>query len=135
EKASVSLENTSSYKNISLTAISDSLEDIVPDAPSRHILLAEDDDVARKLLVSMLTRWGFNVSAVANGQEALDSIDDKEWDVLLMDMQMPIMNGETLVNELRQRSDAKGKIPILALTGMSAGDMHAKWLEDGVNFV
>src|SRR5262245_14068473 len=77
------------------------------------ILLAEDGDTNRKLLRITLARGGAKVTTAENGQIALLLADKEDFDLVLMDMQMPVMDGYTATRKLRDRGYTK---PIIALT-------------------
>ena len=57
------------------------------------VLLVEDNLVNQKLALALLQKWGHRVSLANNGQEALDILENKQFDVIFMDMQMPILGG------------------------------------------
>ena len=85
---------------------------------SLSILVAEDNDVNRELIETMLTRKGHKVSTVRNGEEVLDNYRSLAPDVILMDIQMPILDGEAATEAIRSIEMAMGssQIPIVALT-------------------
>ncbi len=65
------------------------------------ILIAEDSDTARTLVVSYAERLGHQVVAVANGKEALDALKDNQFDLALIDIEMPVMNGVEFLQKVR----------------------------------
>ncbi len=82
-----------------------------------RILVAEDNRVNQKLMVTILKRAGFEVELAANGQEALERFKQKKFDLVLMDMQMPVMDGYTATREIRKLEATNGRhTPIFALT-------------------
>ncbi|TVY87070.1 Histidine protein kinase, partial [Lachnellula willkommii] len=85
---------------------------------SFDILLAEDNIVNQRLAVKILEKYHHVVTVVGNGQEALDAIKDKRYDVILMDVQMPIMGGFEATAKIREyeRSLGSQRTPIIALT-------------------
>ena len=87
-------------------------------ATSAHVLLAEDNEINRRLVVTVLQNMGHTVVAVANGEEALKALTQEKFDLILMDVQMPVVDG--LEATLRIRSDTSQRfdpmIPIVALT-------------------
>ncbi|KAH7364449.1 two-component histidine kinase [Rhexocercosporidium sp. MPI-PUGE-AT-0058] len=85
---------------------------------SFEILLAEDNIVNQRLAVKILEKYHHVVTVVGNGQEALDAIKDKRYDVILMDVQMPIMGGFEATAKIREyeRSLGTQRTPIIALT-------------------
>jgi CheY-like chemotaxis protein len=92
--------------------------------PSFHILLAEDNDVNRELATRLLQRRGHIVVGVTNGQEAVDQFRNGSFDLILMDMEMPVMDGveaSKAIRALEQESNPPKHIPIIAMT---AWDSH-----------
>jgi PAS domain S-box-containing protein len=86
-------------------------------AGSRRILLAEDNVIMQKLALQQLTRMGFKVTAVNNGQEVLNEIKKNTYAMILMDCQMPLMDGFETTKVIRSEERASGThIPIVALT-------------------
>lgn len=85
---------------------------------SFDILLAEDNIVNQRLAVKILEKYHHVVTVVGNGQEALDAIKEKHYDVILMDVQMPIMGGFEATAKIREyeRSLGTQRTPIIALT-------------------
>ena len=82
------------------------------------ILLVEDNPINQKLVVSLFKKWGHTVSVADNGQEALDILASKRFDIIFMDMQMPIMGGLEATRLYRDRELAQGQLrtPIIAMT-------------------
>src|SRR6185369_16547205 len=79
------------------------------------VLLAEDDEFSRDMLVRRLERNGYEVTGVANGREALNAVPIHRPDVILMDLDMPVMDGRAAIRVLR--SDPRTfRIPIVVLT-------------------
>jgi two-component system, sensor histidine kinase and response regulator len=92
------------------------------------VLLVEDNMVNRTLALEMLQRLGCDAMHAGNGVEALDALDTQEFDVVLMDCQMPVMDGFIATRKLRERETAKKKEPtrVVALTANAlAGDREA----------
>lgn len=83
------------------------------------ILIAEDDTELRQLFQKVLTKNGYSVIGVENGQEALDVLDREYIDVIITDIMMPVMDGYELVRSLRE---ANLHIPVMMLTAKDAFD-------------
>lgn len=82
-----------------------------------RILLAEDNVVNQHLAVRLLTKWGHDVTVCGNGREAVDAVANQTFDVVLMDVQMPVLDGLAATREIRQREQDTGRhVPIIALT-------------------
>lgn len=100
-----------------------------------HILLAEDNVVNQKLAVRILEKFGHKVTIVANGKLAVERFKDDHFDLILMDVQMPIMGGFEATQEIRKLEVAKGKIdhlPIIALTAHAMIGDREKCLAAGM---
>lgn len=82
----------------------------------QQVLIVDDDAMARKLLSKTLLKEGFQIVEAANGQEALDRVFESVPDIILMDVEMPVMNGFEACAELRERHPDLA-LPILMITG------------------
>ena len=87
------------------------------------VLLVEDNPVNQTLARRLLEKWGHRVTIAGDGQQALDAIADGRFDVALMDMQMPVMDGLAATRELRQREAQRG-LPHLTVIAMTANAMQ-----------
>jgi len=87
-----------------------------PDAAELKILVAEDNDIIRLLISKLLARRGYHADLVCNGLEALEAVQRKAYDIVLMDMQMPVMDGITATQQIRAMEGAARNVPIIALT-------------------
>jgi PAS domain S-box-containing protein len=82
-----------------------------------HLLLAEDNAINQKFAVRALSKVGHTVTVANNGQEAVDAWSEGTFDAILMDIQMPIMDGNLATAEIRKREASSGRrIPIIAMT-------------------
>ncbi len=85
-----------------------------------HILFADDDPFSRLITKRMLERHGHQVTVVDNGYEAVEALEQARYDVLLTDIQMPLMDGCEATREIRRREQIKNRrTPIIALTGLA----------------
>jgi CheY-like chemotaxis protein len=85
--------------------------------PTLRILLADDNPVNQLLAVRLLESRGYQVSAVANGREAVDAAAARDFDLILMDVQMPAMDGFEATRLLREREQSGARrVPIIAMT-------------------
>jgi PAS domain S-box-containing protein len=99
-----------------------------------RILLAEDNPVNQKLAVHILERWGFTVSVANNGQEAVDIVKKEKFDLVLMDVQMPVMGGYEATGIIREWEKTTGThIPIIAMTAHAMKGDREQTLEAGMD--
>ena len=84
---------------------------------SGKILLAEDNPIMQRLALQQLTKLGFTVTAVSNGKEALDALESQDYSLVLMDCQMPVLDGFETTKIIRTQEKTTGKhLPVIALT-------------------
>lgn len=86
-------------------------------AKIQRVLVVDDDMASRKLMRKTLLREGFEVIEAENGEQALAVFDEQHPDIVLLDVEMPVMNGFTACKELRQRPNAN-HLPVLMVTGL-----------------
>jgi len=100
-----------------------------PQRPQRRLLLAEDNPVNVEVALAMLDSLGFSVDCAANGEEALAAVRHGGVDLVLMDCQMPVMDGFAATAEIRRYEQQQGrgrKLPIIAITANALqGDRDA----------
>ncbi len=97
-----------------------------------RILLVEDNEVNQLVACRILRKAGLEVTVAANGREALDSLDRETFDLVLMDIQMPVMDGLTATREIRKNSRFRD-LPIVAMTAHAMAQDREKSLEVGMN--
>lgn len=101
---------------------------------NRKILLVVDDDATNRLVVHVLMqRRGYSVIEAPSGQDALDIVDLNEFDVILMDLSMPRMDGFEATKRLREGNKIAQSIPIFALTAHTARETLQRCLDSGMN--
>lgn len=99
-----------------------------------HILLAEDNAVNQKLAKQMLEKRGHTVVAVGNGQEVLAAVENQTFDLILMDIQMPLMDGFEATAILRERERSSHvHIPIIAMTAHAMQGDRERCLQAGMD--
>ncbi|MCR9072721.1 MAG: ATP-binding protein [Alphaproteobacteria bacterium] len=85
--------------------------------PLKHrILVAEDVEVNRMIVEALLNKQGHTVVLASNGSEAVQAVEADDFDVIVMDIRMPVMSGLEAAQRIRERADDKARIPIIALT-------------------
>ena len=103
----------------------------------RHILLVEDNELNREIAQEILREYGFWVDPAENGAVAVEKIRTAapgSYDLVLMDVQMPVMDGYTATRQIRALDDpALAKIPILAMTANAFDEDRRNALESGMN--
>ena len=99
----------------------------------RSILLAEDNDINRMLIASVLSQSGHKVTEAVNGREALRCLQKDRFDVVLMDMQMPVMDGSEATRWIRAMDEPLNAIPILALTADALPEHRELYFGAGVD--
>ena len=120
-------------------ALEDTAIRSVPSAPARayvpKILLVEDNPVNREVAVGMLESLGCVAHAAENGWLALEAINNDAYDAVLMDCQMPVMDGLTATAELRRREQNAGgaRLPIIALTANAMEGDRERCLAAGMD--
>ena len=99
-----------------------------------RILLAEDNPISQKITAKLLESKGHRVTAVVNGREVLALLDRDEFDVVLMDIQMPLMDGLQCAVEIRTRErKTGGRIPIVAITGHTGNGYERRYSQCGMD--
>jgi two-component system, sensor histidine kinase len=89
----------------------------VTDYKQKKILIVEDNIVNQELVKENFEKIGFQVVLANNGAEAVDEFDKDEFDVILMDLMMPVMDGVEATKQIRAKEEGKDKkVPIIALT-------------------
>jgi PAS domain S-box-containing protein len=98
------------------------------------LLMVDDDIVSRKIIQKIAARRGWTITTASNGQEAIKLCEQKRFDVIIMDAQMPVMDGYTATREIRKREKVKGiHTPIIAMTAFALESDREKCLESGMD--
>jgi PAS domain S-box-containing protein len=106
----------------------------VPAAPPLHILVAEDNELSAQVLEQALVRQGHRVRLASNGREVLTLAEQGGFDLLLLDVHMPELDGFQVVRAVRERErTAGGHLPIIALTARSRKEDRERCLEAGMD--
>ncbi|NIT60388.1 MAG: response regulator, partial [Aliifodinibius sp.] len=100
------------------------------------LLVVDDDPVSRKLVSLLLKHNGHSVSTASNGKEGIKRAKSGSFDAILMDVHMPVMNGEEAVAAIRADSNEKMRqIPVIGMTASVLGIEKEKYLEAGMTDV
>ena len=102
------------------------------DRPAR-ILLAEDNAVNQMVAVRLLRSWNYDVTVTSNGCEALQAWEAGDFDLLLLDVQMPEMDGVETTTEIRRREGGGARVPVVALTAGAFAEDRARCLAAGMD--
>ncbi len=105
---------------------------ITPAHHSLHVLLAEDDRVSQQLTIRLLEREGHSVTTVETGRDALDAWKREDIDLILMDVQMPEMNGFEATRQIREQEE-DAHVPIVALTARASDEDREECLRAGMD--
>jgi PAS domain S-box-containing protein len=100
---------------------------------SASVLLVEDNDINRLYASSILKMWGCHFETAENGVVALEKIRNNDFDVVLMDIQMPVMDGFETTKAIRQGDPKKSKVPIIALTANATQKDFENCMVAGMN--
>ncbi len=102
--------------------------------PNLQVLLAEDNEINQVIALEILGNMGVNVSLANNGAEALSMWNDGDFDIIILDIQMPIMDGLTAAGEIRKSSKESSKtVPIIAMTAHAMTGDREKSIQAGMN--
>ena len=99
----------------------------------KKILIVEDNEMNRKYITTLLNKWTYPYDLVHNGQEALQASRDQKYDLILMDLQMPVMNGYDATAQIRKTENQNQDTPIVALTASAIQKDKRKALELGMS--
>jgi len=106
---------------------------ISPKPCKGDILLVEDNEVNQRVAARMLEKEGYRVEVAANGKEALAKLSDRVPDLVLMDLQMPLMDGFEATAEIRRSETGGEHLPIVALTANAMKGDREKCLDAGMD--
>jgi CheY-like chemotaxis protein len=112
----------------------DGLDIAAEDIPSLKILLAEDGKTNRVMAVALLTKWGHKVVVAENGREAIERWQAESFDAILMDIQMPVLDGLAATRRIRELESAGGtRMSIIAVTARAMPDDRQRCLDAGMD--
>jgi CheY-like chemotaxis protein len=100
-----------------------------------RILFVEDNEVNRRVVREMLRAGGVDMSEAEDGQIGLEMIDTQDFDLVLMDLRMPVMDGMTAIRHIRRRTDGKAGMPVIVVTADDGATIDADCLAAGADDV
>jgi len=107
------------------------------ETPGRlRVLVAEDDEPNQQVLRIMLERRGYSVRIVANGRQALAALDEESFDLVLLDVRMPEVDGWQVVKSLRRdegENPGRGRLLVIALTAMARKSDRDRCMQAGMD--
>ena len=109
-----------------------SSSEVSPASEVMRILLAEDNPPSQKVTLQMLKKLGYRSDVVANGREVLEALERQRYDLILMDVRMPEMNGLEATRIIRQRWPDKGPL-IIAVTAYGLQGDRERCIEAGMD--
>ncbi len=103
--------------------------------PQLTILLAEDNPLSRKLLSFIVKKCGHAIVCVEDGQQAVTQVHAADFDVVLMDIEMPVMNGLEATRQIRaSQSPRVASIPVIGISAHDDAEMLAQCTKAGMNY-
>ncbi|EZP54790.1 MULTISPECIES: response regulator [Sphingomonas] len=100
-----------------------------------NVLFIEDDRMNRRVVRDMLDVAGVTMMEAENAEVGLAAIESQSFDMLLIDLRMPGMDGITAIHHIRARQDAKASVPIIVITADTALDLRERCLAAGADDV
>jgi len=100
-----------------------------------NVLFIEDDRMNRRVVGDMLDVAGASMTEAESAEQGLKLIDEHDFDMLLVDLRMPGMDGITAIKHIRARPDAKAKVPVIVVTADTAVDLRERCLAAGADDV
>ncbi|MEH3159401.1 MAG: response regulator [Sphingomonas taxi] len=100
-----------------------------------NILFIEDDRMNRRVVRDMLDVAGASMVEAESAEAGLAALDAQAFDMLLVDLRMPGMDGITAIRHIRERGDAKARVPIIVITADTALDLRERCLAAGADEV
>lgn len=100
-----------------------------------QVLFVEDDPMNRRVVKDMLQVVGAQMEEAPDAETGLQMIGEGDFNIILMDLRMPGMDGLTAIRHIRERTDAKAQLPVIVVTADTATDLRARCLESGADEV
>ena len=100
---------------------------------NKRILIAEDSSAIQNLVRNVLKFQKYDIEIAKNGQNVLDLLVENTYNAIILDLNMPVMNGIECATKIRALEDEKANIPIIALTGNAQNFTREEFLQMGFN--
>lgn len=100
---------------------------------SKKIIVAEDSSVIQNLTKKILSQLSYEIVAVKNGQQVIDLMEKDSYDLILMDIHMPVMDGMDCARTIRKMKGDQKNIPIVAITGNANNYSQDEFIAAGIN--
>ncbi|HUX60937.1 MAG TPA: ATP-binding protein [Ignavibacteriaceae bacterium] len=131
--SNVRLKRVFNLQDNSKVKITENTDGIKEQRKKFRILLAEDNFINQKVATRILSDAGYNTDPVNNGAEAFEAIKGKDYNLVLMDVQMPEVDGLMATQMVRKLEGEKSKVPIIAITAHALAGDKEKCIEAGMN--
>jgi PAS domain S-box-containing protein len=121
-------------ESTAVKTVSDEEQNLITKLEGIRLLLVEDNAVNQVVAKNFLNKWGFEISICENGEQAISLVETMNYDLVLMDIQMPVMDGYEATKIIRRKPHPYFKrLPIIALTADVTPEVQAKALDAGMN--
>lgn len=100
---------------------------------SKKIIVAEDSSVIQNLTRKILSQMNYEIVSVKNGQQVIDLLEEKDFDLILLDIHMPVMDGMECATKIRNMETETKNIPIIAITGNANNYTMKDFESAGIN--
>ncbi|MGB0683881.1 MAG: response regulator [Magnetovibrionaceae bacterium] len=125
---------------VPLIRLSPPQPDLIPEPSAEHdplpparVLIVEDNAINRIVIEGIIARWGCLSESVVNGREGVEAVQARDFDLVLMDIQMPEMDGIQATRAIRKLSPEKAAIPIVAITALAMKGDRERLLAAGMD--
>lgn len=105
----------------------------VMDARATRVLYVDDNEANRRLVMTVLRSQGMDCETAVDGAEGVESVRAGDWDIVLMDIQMPVMDGVAASRAIRNLQDYRAGVPIIAVTANTLGAQLEAYADAGMN--
>jgi two-component system, cell cycle response regulator DivK len=101
---------------------------------AKKVLVAEDSSVIQNLTKKILTMQNYEIDSAKNGEQVMKKVQEEDYDLILLDINMPVLSGMECAKQIRELSDSKkSQVPIIAITGNAKNYTMEDFKEVGIN--